>query len=74
MFITLISTVASLVLYGAGAIAALKLKLNSITHGLIVVGVIYALWTFYGAGLEACLWSLALARRWLADPLDQPPP
>jgi APA family basic amino acid/polyamine antiporter len=60
VFITLISTVASLVLYGAGAIAALKLKLNSITHGLIVVGVIYALWTFYGAGLEACLWSLAL--------------
>ena len=60
VFITLISTVASLVLYGAGAIAALKLKLSPVIHWLVIAGVIYALWTFYGAGLEACLWGLAL--------------
>ena len=60
VFITLISTVASLVFYACGAVAALKLKLGGITQLLIVVGLLYAIWTFYGAGLEATAWAFAL--------------
>jgi basic amino acid/polyamine antiporter, APA family len=60
VFITLISTVASLTLYGCGALAALKLKLGGVTQLLIAVGLIYAIWTFYGAGLEASAWAFAL--------------
>jgi APA family basic amino acid/polyamine antiporter len=60
VFITLISTVASLTLYGCGALAALKLKLGGVTQLLISVGLLYAIWTFYGAGLEASLWAFAL--------------
>jgi basic amino acid/polyamine antiporter, APA family len=61
VFIALISTVASLVLYAVCAAAALKLK---VTRGLLLVTVlalIYALAMFVGAGLEATLWGLALA-------------
>ena len=60
VFITLISTVASLVFYAAGAVAALKLKLNPLTQLLVAIGLIYAIWTFYGAGLEATAWALTL--------------
>jgi basic amino acid/polyamine antiporter, APA family len=60
VFITLISTVASLTLYGCGALAALKLKLGGVTQLLIAVGLVYAIWTFYGAGLEASAWAFAL--------------
>lgn len=60
VFITLISTVASLVFYACGAAAALKLKLNPISQVLIVIGLLYAMWTFYGAGLEATAWALTL--------------
>lgn len=76
VFITLISTVASLILYGSGAVAALKLKLGGVTQLLIALGLLYAIWTFYGAGLEACVWALALLAaglpvrlisRWLND-------
>ena len=60
VFITLISTVASLAFYGCGAIAALKLDLGAVTKVIVAIGVIYAIWTFYGAGLEATAWALAL--------------
>jgi APA family basic amino acid/polyamine antiporter len=60
VFITLISTDASLVFYASGAVAALKLKLKPIAQLLVAVGLLYALWTFYGAGLEATAWALAL--------------
>ena len=60
VFITLISTTASLVLYASGAVAALRLKLSPVTQTLVAIGLIYALWTFYGAGLEASAWALAL--------------
>ena len=60
VFITLISTVASLVLYAGAAAAALKITLGPLTRLLVSAGFIYAIWTFYGAGLEACLWGLAL--------------
>jgi APA family basic amino acid/polyamine antiporter len=60
VFITLISTVASLVLYSAGAVAALKLRLGGVAQLLVALGLIYAIWTFFGAGVEACIWGLAL--------------
>ena len=60
VFITLISTVASLVLYAGAAAAALKITLGPLTRLLVSAGFVYAIWTFYGAGLEACLWGLAL--------------
>lgn len=71
VFIALVSTVASLVLYVVCAAAAMKLK---VTRGLLLVtvlGLIYALAMFVGAGLEATLWGLALAVaglpiRWLS--------
>lgn len=71
VFIALISTVASLVLYAVCAAAALKLKA---LRGWAVVGLLallYALAMFVGAGLEATLWGIALAAiglpvRWLS--------
>src|SRR4029079_4820755 len=60
VFITLISTVASLVFYACGAAAALKLSVARITKSLLVVGLLNAIWTFYGAGLEATAWALSL--------------
>src|SRR5260221_803332 len=76
VFIILISTVASLVFYASGAVAALKLKLSPVTQLLVATGLIYAIWTFYGAGLEATAWALTLLAaglpvrlisRWLND-------
>lgn len=65
-FMALLSTAATLVLYLACAAASLKLTLNGqmprSTPFLIVagLGLIYAVWTFYGAGLEASGWIVVL--------------
>ena len=64
-FMALLATVATLVLYLVCAVAALKLtKLGTIRHGFMtwvtILGVIYGLWTFYGAGFEACAWGAVL--------------
>ena len=59
-FMILISTVSVLVLYVAGALAALRLPLDRLTKLIVLLGLPYAAWTFYGSGLEACLWGLAL--------------
>lgn len=61
VFITLVSTVAALVLYLVCAAAALKLKVTGRFALIAVVGVIYAIAMFVGAGLEATLWGLGLA-------------
>ena len=61
VFITLVSTVAALVLYAVCAAAALKLR---VTGGLAIIAVIallYSIAMFVGAGLEATLWGLGLA-------------
>lgn len=71
VFIALVSTVASLVLYAVCSAAALKLRA---VGGWTLVGVLalaYSLAMFVGAGLEATLWGLALAAaglpiRWLS--------
>lgn len=62
VFITLVSTVAALVLYAVCAAAALKLHVLKSSMVLIgIVALIYAIAMFAGAGLEATLWGLGLA-------------
>lgn len=64
-FIVLLATVATLVLYLAGAVTMLALIKQGRAKGAAVtfaalVGATYALWTFYGAGGEATAWGAAL--------------
>ena len=64
-FMALLATVATLVLYLFAALSALRLMaVGKIPAGFMliiaVVGVVYAIWTFYGAGQEATLWGLLL--------------
>ena len=66
MFMALVATAATLVLYLAVALAALELqRRNRVeTSPLLLltagIGILFALWTFYGAGFEATAWTLAL--------------
>jgi basic amino acid/polyamine antiporter, APA family len=64
-FMALLATVATLVLYLFAAVSALRLMATGqLGRGVMLVitlvGVVYALWTFYGAGQEATLWGLLL--------------
>jgi APA family basic amino acid/polyamine antiporter len=65
-FMALLATVATLVLYVMCALAALRLMSRGDiprTAALTAtgfIGVIYGLWTFYGAGAEAVAWGAAL--------------
>jgi APA family basic amino acid/polyamine antiporter len=61
VFITLISTVAALVLYLVCAVASLKLGVTGGWAIVAVIGVIYAVAMFVGAGLKPTLWGLGLA-------------
>ncbi len=61
VFIALVSTVASLVLYAVCAAAALKLKAMGGATAVAILALVYALAMFVGAGLEATLWGLGLA-------------
>ena len=61
VFITLVSTVAALVLYVVCAAAALKLKVVGKWAIIGVIGVVYSIAMFIGAGLEATLWGFGLA-------------
>ena len=61
IFIALVSTVASLVLYAVCAAAALKLKAMGGATAVAILALVYALAMFVGAGLEATLWGLGLA-------------
>jgi basic amino acid/polyamine antiporter, APA family len=56
-FVLLLSTSAALWLYLACALAAWKMK---VARGAAFVGAGYALWTLWGAGIEASGWSLVL--------------
>ena len=56
-FLLLLSTSASLWLYLACALAAWKMRVARV---LALAGSLYALWTLWGAGIEASAWSLAL--------------
>ena len=69
-FLILLSTTATLVLYLSCALATLwllhrrRIVVQGPNAGLLagaaVVGSLYALWTFYGAGREALFWGLVL--------------
>lgn len=64
-FMALLATVATLVLYLFAAISALRLMMTGqLKLGIMLivtlVGLAYAVWTFYGAGTEATLWGLLL--------------
>lgn len=61
VFIALVSTVASLVLYAVCAASALKLRVMGGAAVVAVLALVYALAMFVGAGLEATLWGLGLA-------------
>src|SRR3546814_9588136 len=57
-FLLLLSTSATLWLYLLCALAAWRMK---VVRGFALVGAAYALWTLWGAGLEATGWSMVLA-------------
>ena len=57
-FLLLLSTSSTLWLYLLCALAAVRMK---VVRGFALVGAVYALWTLWGAGLEATGWSLVLA-------------
>lgn len=64
-FMILLATAATLVLYLLAALSALVLRRRGALGGTLVVasaggGTLFALWTFYGAGLEATVWGAAL--------------
>lgn len=61
VFIALVSTVASLVLYAVCAAAALRLRVMAGWTIVAILALLYSLAMFVGAGLEATLWGLALA-------------
>lgn len=74
-FITLISVVSTLILYvgcSAGALTLLaKGRLKSALLAVCaVIGLVFSLWAFWGAGLEPSLWGLGLVATgipvWLA--------
>ncbi|MGH6783935.1 MAG: APC family permease, partial [Sphingomicrobium sp.] len=59
-FVILLSTVAVLVVYLVGSLAALKLRPSPLAALVIILGCGFSLFAFYGSGLEANLWGLAL--------------
>jgi basic amino acid/polyamine antiporter, APA family len=61
VFITLVSTVAALVLYAVCAAAALRLKVTGRWPIIAVIALIYSVAMFIGAGWEATLWGFGLA-------------
>ena len=59
-FVVLLSTVAVLVVYLIGSLEALRLRPTPLATIPIVIGIGFAIFAFYGSGLEAILWGLAL--------------
>lgn len=69
VFISLLSSVATLILYAVCAAAAIKLRVGNILLGLVAIA--YSIAMFVGAGWEATKWGLVLAAvgipvRWLS--------
>ena len=65
-FMVLVTTSVTIIFYVAGALAAMKLARDGrmqVSRGFLAVavaGLAYSLWAFYGAGVEASLWSLGM--------------
>jgi basic amino acid/polyamine antiporter, APA family len=78
-FVILLSTVGALIIYLVGSIAALRQRPSGLAIAVILVGIAFSLFAFYGAGLEANLWGLVLvaagfAIRWLIRSLNSRAP
>jgi APA family basic amino acid/polyamine antiporter len=65
-FMVLVTTSVTIIFYIAGAMASVKLaRAGRIAQSpgftaIAAAGILYSLWAFYGAGIEASLWSLAM--------------
>ena len=65
-FMVLVTTSVTIIFYIAGALASVKLAREGrigASRGfapIAAAGILYSLWAFYGAGIEASLWSLAM--------------
>ena len=59
-FMALLTTCATLWLYLAAALAALKQRPGGMALIAVIAGLLFTLFAFYGSGWEANLWSLAL--------------
>lgn len=65
-FMVLVTTSTAIIFYIVGALAALKLKHEGTIKAspafvtLTILGFLYSCWAFYGAGLDASLWSIGL--------------
>ncbi|BBB10686.1 MULTISPECIES: APC family permease [unclassified Sphingopyxis] len=65
-FMVLVTTSTAIIFYIVGALAALKLehegaiKASPTFVTLTLLGFLYSCWAFYGAGLDASLWSIGL--------------
>ncbi len=65
-FMVLVTTSVTIIFYIAGALASVKLaregKIGTSAGfaPIAAAGILYSLWAFYGAGIEASLWSLAM--------------
>lgn len=59
-FMALLTACATLWLYLASALAALKQRPGGAALAAVIAGLAFTLFAFYGSGLEANLWSLAL--------------
>jgi APA family basic amino acid/polyamine antiporter len=59
-FVALLTASATLWLYLAAALAALKQRPRGLALVAVLAGLAFTLFAFYGSGWEANLWSLAL--------------
>ena len=76
IFVSLLTTTATLIVYLIGGIAALRTRPSIGAAAVIGVSIIFSLFAFYGAGLEANLWGLVLlliglAVRWCCHRLTR---
>lgn len=64
VFMVLVTTSVTLIFYAAGMLASFRLARGRNAGAgfaiLASMGLIYAVWTFYGAGVEASAWSLLM--------------
>lgn len=65
-FVILLSTSATLWLYLAGAIAALRMNPGPKATYALAIGILFIAFAFYGAGLEANAWGIVLLAAGLA--------
>ena len=66
LFMVLVTTSVTIIFYLAGALASFKLVRSGRIgasagfEAIAVIAAIYSVWAFYGAGLEASIWSLGM--------------